>query len=182
MRRPAARPSTVDKLDPEIKRLIADLRLEHGWTIDQIKEKLDELMQPVSRSALARHTKSLEEVGRELRHSREMAKALAESTGADEARITDLNVELMHNVVLRLVTATSAGEFVSFEPKEVMFLSAALNSLAATRKTDADRRRKDREEAKKEFLESVQKAAEKPGSGLTKATVEEIYHAVLGVA
>lgn len=182
MRKPNRRPSSVDRLDPEIKRMIGELRIEHGWTIDEILAKLTELQQPISRSALARHTKSIEEIGAELRHSREMAKALVEQAdGASEHRLSDLNLELMHSMVLRLVTATNAGEMVQFEPKDVMFLASSLSSLATTRKNDADRRRKDREEAKKELLAAVSKAAATKGSGLTKETVDEIYHAVLGV-
>ena len=175
-------PSSIDRLDPEIKRMISDLRIEHGWTIDQIKQKLDELNQPVSRSALARHTKSLEEIGAELRHSREVAKALVEKTdGLAESQIAELNIELMHSMVLRLLTATNAGEMVSFGPEDTMFLSRALGQLASARKTDADRRRKDREEAKKEMLAAVDKVAADKSKGLTKETVDAIYHAVLGV-
>lgn len=182
MARPRSRPSSIDRLDPEIKRMIGELRIEHGWTIDEILARLLELNQPVSRSALARHTKSIEEIGAELRHSRELAKALVDQTeGASEHRLSDLNLELMHSMVLRLVTATQDGGMVTFEPKDVMFLASSLSSLATTRKNDADRRRKDREEAKKELLAAVSKAAATKGSGLTKATVDEIYHAVLGV-
>lgn len=184
MRRPARhRPSSIDRLDPEIKRLISDLRIEHGWTIDEIRAKLAELGKPVSRSALARHTKSIEEIGAELRHSREMAKQLVESAPiGDDAKIEQLNLELMHSMVLRVMTAERAGEMVTFDPEQIMFLSRALGQLAGARKTDADRRRKDREEAKKEMLKAVEEAAKKPGSGLTKETVDQIYHAVLGVA
>lgn len=184
MRRPLRhRPSSIDQLDPQIKRLIADLRLEHGWTIDQIHEKLQELAQPVSRSALARHTKSIEEIGAELRHSREMAKALVEvAPVGDDAKLEQLNLELMHSMVLRLLTATNAGEMVTLDPENTMFLARALGQLAAARKTDADRRRKDREEAKKEFMTKVEETARKTGSGLTADAVAAIREAVLGTA
>lgn len=181
MRRPMHRPSTVDKLDPEIRKLIADLRLEHGWSIDQIKAKLDELKQPVSRSALARHTKSIEEIGREMRHSREMAKALLEQAApGEDAKVADLNIELMHTMILRLVTATEGGEMVSLDPKDVMFLTSSLSSLAGARKTDAERRRKDRADAKKELMEKVREVASTKGSGMSKATVDLIAAKVLG--
>lgn len=182
MRRPLRhRPSTIDQLDPEIKRLISDLRIEKGWTIDQIRDELMKLGQPVSRSALARHTKSLEEIGAELRHSREMAKALVEAAPVgDDAKLEQLNLELMHSMVLRLLTATNAGEMVTLDPENTMFLARALGQLASARKTDADRRRKDREEAKKEFMGKVQETAKKGGAGLTKEAVEAIRHAVLG--
>lgn len=176
------RPSSIDRLDPEIRKLIADLRFERGWTIKEIRKRLLELGQQVSASALVRHTKSIREIGEQLRHSREVAKALVEAAPlGDDARIADLNVELMHSMVLRLVTAKNAGEMITFEPKDVMFLSTALSTLASARKADADRRRKDREDAKKEMLAAVDAEAKRPGSGLTKATVDQIYHAVLGV-
>jgi hypothetical protein len=176
------RPSSVDRLDPEIKRLISDLRIEHGWTIDEIHQKLIELKQPVSRSALARHTKSIEEIGAELRHSREMAKALVETAPVgDDAKLEQLNLELMHSMVLRLLTATNAGEMITLDPENTMFLARALGQLAGARKTDADRRRKDREEAKKEFLGKVEETAKKGGAGLTREAVDAIRHAVLGV-
>ena len=181
MRRPLRhRPGTIDRLDPEIKRLISDLRIEKGWTIDQIREELLKLGQPVSRSALARHTKSIEEIGAELRHSREMAKALVESAPVgDDAKIEQLNLELMHSMVLRLLTATNAGEMITLDPENTMFLARALGQLAGARKTDADRRRKDREEAKKELLQTVSKVAEQKGSGLTREAVSAIRQAVL---
>lgn len=182
MRKPLRhRPSSIDRLDPEIRRLISDLRIEHGWTIDEIHTKLKELQQPVSRSALARHTKSIAEIGAELRHSREMAKALVEAAPVgDDAKLEQLNLELMHSMVLRLLTATDAGEMVTLDPENTMFLARALGQLASARKTDADRRRKDREEAKKEFLGKVEETAARPESGLTATAVLAIRHAVLG--
>lgn len=177
------RPSTIDKLDPEIKRLIADLRIEHGWTIEDIRKKLEELGQRVSWSALQRHTKSIEEIGAELRHSREMAKALVEAAPVgDDAKLEQLNLELMHSMVLRLLTATNAGEMVTLDPENTMFLARALGQLAGARKTDADRRRKDREEAQKQFMAKVEETAKKPGAGLTADAVRAIREAVLGTA
>jgi hypothetical protein len=173
-------PSSIDRLDPEIRRLISDLRIEQGWTIDEIHQKLRELQQPVSRSALGRHTKSLAEIGSELRHSREMAKALVEAAPlGEDGKLAELNLELMHSMVLRIVTATKEGEQVTFGPKDLMFLSSALGNLASARKADADRRRKDREEAQKTVMKAVEKTA--TARGLTKETVDAIYSAVLGV-
>ena len=184
MRKPARhRPSSIDKLDPEIKRLISDLRIEHGWTIDEIRAKLEELGKPVSRSALARHTKSIEEIGRELRHSREMAKALVETTdGGEDSRVADINIELMHSVVLRLLTATSDGELVTFGPQDTMFLSRTLSGLASARKTDIEWR----EKAEKRGEERARKAAvaqvETVGRarGLSPDAIKAMRDAVLG--
>ena len=183
MRGRRTQPSSIDRLEPEIKRMIAELRLEHGWGIDEILAKLHELAKPISRSALARHTKSLDELGEALRHSREMAKVLVEKTdGMAESQVADLNLELMHAMVLRILTAEQAGELVTLDPKEAEQLASAMSKMASARKTDAERRRKDREEAKKEFMDGVNKVAADKSKGLTKETVDAIYHAVLGVA
>ncbi len=180
MKRLHSRPSSIDKLDPEIKRLISDLRIEHGWTIDQIREKLEELGKPVSRSALARHTKSIEDIGRELRHSREMAKALIESVDpGDEAKVASLNIELAHNSIMRLQTATEDGELVMLPPKEAMFITSAINNLVGAEGKLNEIRRKAKAEQKRESAEAARTAA--TSAGLSKETVDQIYQAVLGV-
>lgn len=185
MRKPGRhRPSSVDRLDPEIKRLISDLRIDQGWTIDEIRAKLVELGESISRSALGRHIQSIEEIGAELRQVREMAAALAEQTGGDPGRVADLNVELLHTVVLRIVTATKAGEMVNLDPKEVMFLASTLSNLATARKTDADWRAKIEkaaiDKAKRAAADEVKRIGKQ--AGLTKEAVDQVYQAVLGVA
>jgi hypothetical protein len=180
VKRPHAKPSSIDRLDPEIKRLIGDLRIEQGWTIDEIREKLVELGQPVSRSALARHTQSIEAIGLKLRHSRELAKALIEKVDAgDEEKVANLNIELAHSSLLRLQTAEEEGTMVTFEPKEAMFISSSINSLVSASAKIADINRKAKAEQKKESAETARTAA--TAAGLSKDTVDQIYRAVLGV-
>lgn len=188
MGRPARRrPSSVDRLDPEIKTLIGKLRIDHGWTIDEIRKKLVSLGQgEVSRSALGRHVKSLEEIGAQLRHSREVAQALIQQVGdAPEDRTADLNIELMHTMILRLVTATNDegdGQPVTLDPEQVMFMARSLQSLAGARKTNADMVLKTREAATKEAAKAVDKAAAKVPGGLTRDTIDTIKREILGVA
>lgn len=177
------RPSSIDRLNPEIKDLIGKLRIDFGWTIDEILTKLRELGQgEVSRSALGRHVKSIEEVGAQLRHSREMAKALIAQVGdAPEDRVADLNIELLHAMILRLVTATNDdgdGQPVTFGPEDAMFLGRTLQSLASARKTNTDVILKAREAAKKEAATKASAAA--TAKGLSAETVDFIRKAVLG--
>jgi len=177
------RPSTVDRLDPEIKDLIGKLRIDQGWTIDEILTKLRQLGQgEVSRSALGRHVKSLEEIGQQLRHSREVAQALVAQVGdAPEDRVADLNIELMHSMILRLVTATNDegdGQPVTFGPEDVSFMGRALQSLASARKTNTDMVMKVRDETRKEAAKKAVDAAKSKGLG--GDTVEFIRKAVLG--
>lgn len=186
MRRPQRhRPSSIDRLDPEIRDLIGKLRIDGGYTIDEILVQLRKMLAEEhipSRSALGRHVKSLEEIGAQLRHSREVANALVAQVGdAPEDRVADLNIELMHSVILRLVTATKDdgdGGPVTFGAEDVMFLTRSLQALAGARKTNADMILKTREAAKKEAAGAAAGAAK--AKGLGAETVEFIRKAVLG--
>lgn len=176
------RPSSIDRLDPQIKDLIGKLRIDNGWTIDEIRTRLLELQQNVSRSALGRHVKSLEEIGAQLRHSREIAQALIAQVGdAPEDRVADLNIELMHSMILRLVTATNDegdGQPVILDAEQTMFMARSLQALAGARKTNRDMILKEREAATKEAAKKAVSAAKSKGIGAD--TVEFIRKAVLG--
>lgn len=176
------RPSSIDRLDPQIKDLIGKLRIDHGWTIDEILQRLKDLDANVSRSALGRHVKSLEEIGAQLRHSREIAQALIAQVGdASEDRVADLNIELMHSMILRLVTATndeSDEQPIILGPEETMFMARSLQALAGARKTNTDMVLKARDAATKEAAKKAVDAAK--SKGLSGDTVEFIRKAVLG--
>lgn len=179
------RPSSIDRLDPEIKDLIGKLRIDNGWTIDEIRRKLLQLGQgDVSRSALGRHVKSLEEIGAQLRHSREVAQALVAQVGdAPEDRVADLNIELMHSMILRLTTATNDdgdGQPVMFGPEDVRFLSQSLQSLASAKKTNTDNVFRIRKEAAaKATAEAAERAVTAArAQGLSKDGVAAIREAI----
>lgn len=81
-------------------RKIGQLR-QAGKTIDEILEKLKELDVDVSRSALGRHCKQLEEVSKSIRQSRIVAEALAKNFGDEgENKVSQVNIELMHSLIL----------------------------------------------------------------------------------
>jgi hypothetical protein len=176
-------PSSIDRAGREVKELIGQLRIDHGWTIDEILKKLRELGQAdISRSALGRHVKSLEEIGAQLRHSREVANALVQQLGdAPEDRTAELNIELMHTMILRLVTATNDegdGQPITFDPEQVMFLTRSLQALAGAKKTNAETVLKVRQETAKDAAKKAVDAAK--SKGLSADTVDFIRQAVLG--
>ena len=78
-----ARNSSIDRLPAAIREKIGQLR-QAGKTIDEILEKLKELDVDVSRSALGRHCKQLEEVSKSIRQSRIVAEA--QRTSATRAK------------------------------------------------------------------------------------------------
>lgn len=178
-RRPPRRPGTIDQLDPEVKRLIADLRIELGWTIDEIRQKLIELGAQVSRSALARHTRSLDDLADELRRSREMAKVLVQSAepGEDD-QMARLNIELLHTAIFQLQTAVRDGQ--PMEAGQLMAVAVAIDkAVAALGRIQQIRERAEKLAAEK-VMKTVEGMARKAGSGLTADAVAAIRHAVLG--
>lgn len=179
------RPSSIDRLNPEIKDLIGKLRIDHGWTIDEILTKLRELGKgEVSRSALGRHVKSIEEVGAQLRQARETAQALVAQVGeGNEDRLVELNIELAQSMLLRLFTATNDdgdGQPVTLGPMEMMLVTKALQQLTSARKSNTDLIIKTREAAMKAAAQKAAGAAR--AQGLSTETVNAIRHAILGDA
>lgn len=177
------RPSSVDKLDPEIRKLIGELRIDRGWTIDDIRERLLAMGQSVSRSALGRHIRTIADVGAEMRETQVYATALArEHGGANQSQLLDLNAQFLQANMFKLMLAEKDGEGVQLSPKEAKEFSEALRNLALMRKTELETIEK---AEKRAALKATKEAAEKAtraarSKGLSKDTVDAIRFAVLG--
>ena len=141
------RPSSIDQLPPEIREEIGRLR-DGGATIDQIVAHLRGLAAVVSRSALGRHIKGMDAVGEKLRRSRSVAEVLVRQLGdAPASRTMQLNLELMHTVILDLFMASREGDgavdgdglaALAGNPEGVMMLAKALDHLGRASKSDVD--------------------------------------------
>ncbi len=178
-------PSSIDKLDREVRELIGKLRMDHGWTIDEILQRLTDMGQAVSRSALGRHVRTLQDVAAEMRESQAMATALAREVGdGDQSRMLDVNVQLLQSNMFKLMLAANEedGEGVQLGAKDAKAFADALRSIALTRKTDLDLlERAEKRAADKAKLEAADKATTVARSkGLSKDTVDAIRRAVLG--
>jgi hypothetical protein len=172
------RPSKIDRLPPEVKTAIAQLR-ERGHTIDEILAHLGKLAPAaqISRSGLGRHVQELEKVAEKIRASREISEALVKQFGdAPENKTARLNIELMHSAVLKL--AAQDGD-VTFDPKEVLFLSDALAKLAAAQKLDTDNTLRIRKEVMKQAEAAVDKVAKE--EGLSADAVAKLKSRFLGI-
>ena len=178
------RPSTVDRLDPEIRELIAQLRIDHGWTIDEIKGQLIKIGQGhISRSALGRHIRTIEDVGAELRETAVYAEALANRMGeSSQSRLMDVNAQLLHAQMFKLMIADKDGAGVQLDAKETRDLTQSLKNLADARAKDFDLLQKEREAAAKAAREQAATDAVDVAraKGLSKETVDAIRYAVLG--
>ena len=182
----ANRPSSIDILPDEVKAAIGKLRLQ-GRTIDDILDHLKLMDVDVSRSALGRHVQKLAAIGERMKLSRDMATALVDRFGEEpDNRLARLNIEMMHSLVLDVMTAQTINEEtgetspVQLDAEQVMFLSRSLQALAGAQKTDADRTFRMRQEMAKEAAKAVDKVVK--DKGLSAETVAEIRSAVLGIA
>jgi hypothetical protein len=183
------RPSSVDKLDPTIRAEINRLKIERGFTIDQIVEHMKTMgVTTISRSAMGRHVKKLEEVGARIREARAVAEGIAPTlAGKDDGQLLNMNVELLHGAIMRMASATDEeGEDVQLKPSEAMAIGKALECASKAAAINANRVLKIKQEAAKETAkkaaEVVQKALETDAPGLSAGTVDKIMHQVLGVA
>jgi hypothetical protein len=180
----AHRPSTVDKLDKEVRELIGQLRIDQGWSIDEIRAKLIEIGQGhISRSALGRHVRGLADVSADLRETQIYAEALAREHGnANQSQMLDVNAQLLQANMFKLMLASRDGEGIQLGPKEAKEFSEALRNIALTRRTELDVVEKaEKRAAEKATKSAAEKAVTAARSkGLSKDTVEAIRFAVLG--
>jgi hypothetical protein len=182
------RPSTVDQLPPEVRDQINRLRLDHGWTIDQLMEKLAELGQgQVSRSAMGRHVRDLAQVADKMRRSREITESLARMSDRADNKMLRGTIELLNSILLEVSLAEEEGEDgeprpVRFNPLEVKALAQTAEALARTEKVDQDRLEKAEKRAAAKATADAAKnaAAAARAQGLSKDGVAAIRHAVLG--
>ena len=181
-----SRPSTIDRLPREIREKITELR-DRGRTIDEIKAKLDELdlAEEVSRSALGRHIKKVDQMVEDMRRARAVADGITRSFGDIEtSRVARTNIEMMHALVMKLMMGADDEEPVVLDPKDAMFVATSLEKLSKARKQDFDTELKAaREEERLAAMEQASEVVEKTGreKGLSNETIEVLKKEFLGV-
>ena len=190
-----SRPSSIDRLPEEIKAEIGKLRMR-GCTIDAILEHLRKLVPDApSRSALGRWALKMDALGEKMRHSREIATALASHLGdAPESQAAKLNIELLHNQMMQLflnaaeddteAMAESGQIALKGDPEGLMMLAKAVQSLTSASKTNNDfiaaAEKRAGERAKKEAVASVERVGRE--MGVSAGTLQAIRAGIFGVS
>ncbi len=172
------RRSTIKRLPPEIREQIGRLH-KAGYTNAQIVAQLKALGAVVSVSATQRYTKEIKVLGERLQRSRIVAEGLIAKFGnAPEGKALRLNVELAHEVMLRLL-AGEGGAQVTLTPKDAMFVAGALGNLARASKTDADLHA----QVKKATLEQAATKVKQQGAakGLSPQVIAKIETLLKGI-
>ncbi|WP_119301129.1 DUF3486 family protein [Dongia deserti] len=184
------RPSSIMRLPGEVRELIGQLRRD-GHTIDEILDKLRELKAPgaqdVSRSALGRHIQGLDKIVADIQRTRTIADAIVQRLGdAPESKTARLNIELMHGLVMKLMTGDGSDEPVKLDAQEAYFAATALQRLAQAAKVDVEREVKIRERVKAEIAERATETAKQAAGTLKKAglsaeTIATVEREILGI-
>jgi len=181
-----ARPSKVDRLPPEIRDAIGDLRRE-GRTIDEILAHIRGMgvgEKDVSRTGLGKAVKKWDALAARLNDSRSAAEAIMSRLEAPDAddRVARLNIQSLHASLMELMRGED-GECPQFTPQEAMFVSATIKNLVSAAKVDQSRyfevkKQLEAEKAKTERLkEAVQTAAK---SGMTGNLIQK-FRVELGI-
>lgn len=186
----ANRPSSIDRLDPEIRDIIERLR-QHGKTLDEIREHLRSMEIEISRSALGRHVQGMEKVGERLRRSRAIARGLQDQLGdASESQVASLNIEMMHSFIYDFMAAADAEDeqgaahaAMMRDPKAVALFAQATRALTEASRTNLEfitkiEARAAEKERRAAALRAETVARER---GLTGATIDAIKASILGV-
>jgi len=165
----------------ELNAQIADGRR----TVDELTAWLAERGHPMPRSNVHRYAQEVEEVAREIRETKEIATSLFASTPAgDDGAMQQQLTEMLHVVLHKGFRALVKEENPAISPEDLHFLARTIKDLSAAQKTSVDRMLNAAKlQAAKEALKKAATAAEGAArkAGMTKETVAQIRHAVLGV-
>lgn len=183
----ARRPSSIDRMEPEVRDWIGRLR-DQGRTLDEIIGKLRELDVAAlpSRTALHRHLQKADAIADRLRKSRAVADVIVRRLGdAQPDKATRLNIELMHQAVFDMLSTQSEdGEPVTLEPMQVMLIAKALDHLGKASKDDVARtitiEKRAADKARAAALKEAEAAVAKHGgSGALTPELQQAFKAML---
>ncbi len=176
-------PSSIDRLEPELQEVLADLKRK-GKTVTEIHAALVALGAEVSRSAVGRHVKTMAELGEELKRAESMARFLVEEFGDEpDERISRANMRILQGGIMQLLTERPVGEDgepIRLDAEEAKSLTLALQRLVSSQRVDADRAIKMRQAFAVTAADAAEKAMKE--RGMSADTVADIRRAVLGAA
>jgi len=184
------RQSSIDRLPEEVQAEIGRLR-QKGHTIDDILVHLRgmegvEALERVSRSALGRHIKEMDEIGERLRFTRQVSEMLNRHIdGAPGSAATQLNVELMQGQLTEMVMKLERG--VTLDADSFGKMCKGIADLTRASKTNQDfiaaAEKRAAERARAEALTEAADKAEACASqaGLSAERAAQIRRDVLGL-
>ncbi|MEL6694501.1 MAG: phage protein Gp27 family protein [Pseudomonadota bacterium] len=176
------RRSTIDLFVSEQHRSeLEQLMLSGKFTIDELHEWLLERDYEISRSAVGRHSKKVEEIGVHMREAQQMAEALAAEVGPAfrDGETNRMLTQILSSLAFRSMTsAMKDGE--DPDARDLSHLAKALKDIAGASKITDERERAIIAAEREKMAGRVGETAK--AEGWSKATIRAIEEKVLGVA
>lgn len=177
-KRKPSRPSSITRLDPDIKAAVDAAVREGRATIAEIVAIIKDKGSEASQSAVGRYVKNARERMEDYRQAQQIAAVWVDKLGNEPQG----DVGRMLLEMLRVIAFKSIGDMETASPEDMMFLGKALKDIASADKLVVDReinRNKLLAAQAAKVATDVAKTAKK--AGLTDETVELIRTKILGI-
>ncbi|CAI9120460.1 DUF3486 family protein [Brytella acorum] len=184
------RPSSIDRLPPEIRELINRLR-DKGHTIDEIMRKLGELeVVQISRSSVGRYVKARAKIGERLQRTRVISEALIRERGNEPpSRTARLNIELLQTAIFDIFGLLDEGsdeavaDQLKNNPKAIHDIAKAMDHLTRSSRNDLDYERELEASIRAKLATEARSGFEQEAKrqGLSADTVSALMAGAFGV-
>jgi len=183
-----SRPSSIARLPRDVRdklhQFLADpavTQIEAAELVNELLQQRGEADKQVSKSAVNRYAMRMEDVGKKLRESREVAEIWIGKLGNQPAsEVGKLLNEVLRTLAFELtLPALEGDEDAKMTPKMINQLALAVQRLESA----AGQNQKITAEAKRQAREEAAQAAETIAKrdGLSSESVQELRRAILGV-
>ena len=166
------RKSTIARLDDQVRARIDELVREGGWTLDEILQELHTRFpgkKKPSRSSLGRYSQKMEEFGRDLRESREIAQIWIDRLGTEPSGdVAKLVMELLRTLSLETTLSLredARREGVAPDAAALSKLALTLQRLEAAGISNIGREKAMRQAVLAEAADRVEETARAQGMG-----------------
>lgn len=165
------RPSSVERLPKDVLARLNFLFGEGGFTLDELKDWLDERGHDVSRSALGRHKVKIDKIGKAMRESQMMAQSLVDGLGPsikDGQQFQALS-QMMSTIAFRgmmgaIDTDDEDGDGAAeFDALEFGRVAKGIKDLVAANRIETDRVQAIKKAAREEVMTEVEAAVSSEG-------------------
>ncbi|MFZ5760956.1 MAG: DUF3486 family protein [Thermodesulfobacteriota bacterium] len=179
------RPSSVDMMPDDIRdqlqALLRDPRVTQLEATARINAILEEEGHPkISKSAVNRYAVKMDEVGKRLRQSREVAGMWINRLGAEpQGKVGHLLNEMVRTLAFEAVLDFSEGDDKA-SPKMIKDLATAIHRLERASSENVKREEEIRRKALADAADQVAKVAKH--GGMSAATVQQIRTEILGIS
>jgi len=182
--------SSIDLLPQEVRDQLNAFLRDPAITQKEATERVNALLEEigvkkkVSKSSVNRYAMQMEEIGAQLRESREIAKMWIGELGAEpQGKIGNLVNEMLRTIAFRLSMLTQGSEIDEKNAGEIAKigkdLSLMMMRLEKAANLNVEREREIRQQALVEAAETAEKITKQ--GGLSAETAEQIRKGILGL-